>query len=288
MKLRLNWRLVFVLVILAGFATREVALELRPSFLRPDLHLFAYVGNSDEGTLTVIDLVKLAPFATIAVGPGPSGVREHPTRKEIWGLSSAGGYAWILDVKSNQIVAHIPVGAEPYALDFSPDGKRAFVAASGANAVVAIDCASRAIVARGRAGRRPWIARVTPDGKVLIVSNRDDSTISLLDANSLASLGTISVASQPEQIAILPDNFESLHHLRRFERHFRRRPPPENAARKCRYRRHSQRFDSQAGWRRALHHSQRHQRSACPQHADERSRRFFDVGIVPVIRDAEG
>ena len=46
MKLRLNWRLVFVLVILAGFATREVALELRPSFLRPDLHLFAYVGNS--------------------------------------------------------------------------------------------------------------------------------------------------------------------------------------------------------------------------------------------------
>ena len=99
MKLRLNWRLVFVLVILAGFATREVALELRPSFLRPDLHLFAYVGNSADGTLTVIDLVKLAPFATIAVGPGPSGVREHPTRKEIWGLSSAGGYAWILDVE---------------------------------------------------------------------------------------------------------------------------------------------------------------------------------------------
>jgi len=109
MKLRLNWRLVFVLVILAGFATREVALELRPSFLRPDLHLFAYVSNSADGTLTVIDLVKLAPFATIAVGPGPSGVREHPTRKEIWGLSSAGGYAWILDVKSNQIVAHIAV-----------------------------------------------------------------------------------------------------------------------------------------------------------------------------------
>ena len=135
MKLRLNWRLVFVLVILAGFATREVALELRPSFLRPDLHLFAYVSNSADGTLTVIDLVKLAPFATVPVGPGPSGVREHPTRKEIWGLSSAGGYAWILDVKSNQIVARIPVGAEPYALDFSPDGKRAFVAASGANIV---------------------------------------------------------------------------------------------------------------------------------------------------------
>ncbi len=75
MKLRLNWRLVFVLVILAGFATREVALELRPSFLRPDLHLFAYVGNSADGTLTVIDLVKLAPFATIR---GWAGAQRRP------------------------------------------------------------------------------------------------------------------------------------------------------------------------------------------------------------------
>ncbi|MGA9144896.1 MAG: hypothetical protein WB007_14155, partial [Candidatus Acidiferrales bacterium] len=139
MKIRLNWRLVFLLVILAGFATREVALELRPSFLRPDLHLFAYVGNTADGTLTIIDLVKLAPLTTIPVGPGPSGVREHPTHKEIWGLSSVGGFAWVLDVKSNQIVARIPVGASPYALDFSPDGKRAFVAASGVNGVVAID-----------------------------------------------------------------------------------------------------------------------------------------------------
>src|SRR5262249_34509399 len=154
-----NWRLVFLLVVLAGFATREVALELRPSFLRPDLHLFAYVGNTADNTLTIIDVVKLSPIVTIPIGPGPSGVREHPTRKEIWGLSSVAGYAWVLDVKSNQIVARIPVGAAPYALDFSPDGKRAFVAASGSNSVVMIDCASRAVVARGQAGSHPWIAR---------------------------------------------------------------------------------------------------------------------------------
>src|SRR6202040_24482 len=102
MKIRLNWRLIFLLVILAGFATREVALELRPSFLRPDLHLFAYVGNTADGTVSAIDLVKLSPVATILVGPGPSGLRPHPTRPEIWGLSSVGGYAWILDVRSNQ------------------------------------------------------------------------------------------------------------------------------------------------------------------------------------------
>src|SRR5271154_584483 len=131
MKHRLNWRLVFLLLILAGFATREVALELRPSFLRPGLHLFAYVGNTADGTLTAIDLIKLAPFATIPVGGEPTGIRANPTRNEIWGLSSAGGYAWVLDVATNRIVARIPVGATPYALDFSPDRSRAYVAASG-------------------------------------------------------------------------------------------------------------------------------------------------------------
>ena len=195
MKLRLNWRLVFVLVILAGFATREVALELRPvipaarsASFRVRWQLRGRHAHSDRSRQT----------RAIRNDRGWAGAQRRPRTSHAQGNLGAqfgGGYAWILDVKSNQIVAHIPVGAEPYALDFSPDGKRAFVAASGANAVVAIDCASRAIVARGRAGRRPWIARVTPDGKVLIVSNRDDSTISLLDANSLASLGTISVAS---------------------------------------------------------------------------------------------
>ncbi len=122
MKIWSNWRILFLLLLLAGLGVREVALELRPSFLRPGLHLFAYVDNTADGTVTAVDLVKLAPVATVSVGGRPTGMRSHPTRPEIWGLSSAQGLAWILDVKTNRIVARIPVGAAPYALDFSPDG----------------------------------------------------------------------------------------------------------------------------------------------------------------------
>src|ERR1700683_3035152 len=113
MKLRVNARLIFLLILLAGLAFREVALELRPSFLRPGLHLFAYVGNTAEGTLTAVDLVNLSAVATIPAGAGPSGLRAHPTRNEIWGLSSIGGYAWIFDTKLNRIVTRTPVWAEP-------------------------------------------------------------------------------------------------------------------------------------------------------------------------------
>src|ERR1700693_6544354 len=137
MKRPLNSRLILLLLILGALATREVAVELRPSFLRPGLHLMAYVGNTADGTLTVVDLVKLSPVATLSVGQGPGGVRAHPTRNEIWGLSSAGGYAWVLDTNTNRVVAKIPVGSEPYALDFSRDGRRAYVAASGSHALCA-------------------------------------------------------------------------------------------------------------------------------------------------------
>src|SRR6202050_586414 len=188
MKLRVNARFIFLLLLLGGLAFREVALELRPSFLRPGLHLFAYVGNTADGTLTAVDLVKLSAVSAIPVGAGPSGLRAHPTRDEIWGLSSAGGYAWVLDTNTNRVVAKIPVGSEPYARDFSRDGRRAYVAASGSNTIVAIDCATRQIVAQGSAGRRPWIARVAPSGKIVVVSNRDDSSISILDAATLTFL----------------------------------------------------------------------------------------------------
>ena len=191
-----HWRMIFLLVLLGALGTREVALELRPSFLRPGLHLFAYVDNTADGTVSAIDLVSLAPVATIPVGARPTGIRAHPSLPEIWGLSSAGGYAWVLDTATNRIVAHIPVGAAPYALDFSPDGSRAYVSASGENGIVAIDTTTRQVVARGHAGRRPWIARVSPSGRLLVVSNRDEGTVSVLDAKSLDSLGSIPVAAR--------------------------------------------------------------------------------------------
>ena len=205
-KLRLNWRLIFLLTLLGGLAIREVADELRPSLLRPGLHLYAYVGNTADGTVTEIDLVRLAAVATISVGAGPTGMRAHPTRPEIWGLSSAGGYAWVLDTKTGRIAARIAVGESPYALEFSPDGEHAYVAASGANTVVEIDCATRQIVSRVRAGRRPWIARISPDGKMLVVSNHDDASVSLFDAATLGLLATVNVTPHPEHIAVLPDS----------------------------------------------------------------------------------
>ncbi len=199
-----NFRAYFLLAALAISGLVVLLREHRPSFLRPDLHLCAYVTTAD-GNVTVVDLVKLKAVARIAVGPGLSGMREHPTRPEVFGVSSTGGYLWILDPRANhftgQIIARIPVGPLPYALDFSPDGNRVYTTASGNNTLLAIDVKSRAIVARAATGREPVLAHVTPDGKSVLVVNRRDGSLGIHDATTLALRGSVSVVPQPADVA---------------------------------------------------------------------------------------
>src|SRR5580693_5341494 len=166
MMRRLNYRLLIPAILIVASATVEIARERRPSFLRPDLRLYAFVGNAGDGTVSVVDLIRVSKIATIAVGPTPSGLRAHPKFNQVWGVSTEGGSA----------------------------------------SLVAIDCRTGQIVGRARTGKRPWLARVTPDGKQIVVPNRDDSTVQIFDAATLASLAIIGVAAHPEQVAILPDD----------------------------------------------------------------------------------
>jgi YVTN family beta-propeller protein len=202
---RVNARVLILCCALLIGAIVLIAREHRPSFLRPGLQLNAYVATSD-GSLTVVDLVKLRAIHRIPIGPTLSGIREHPTRPEIWGVSSQGGYLWIVDARSNQRSATIPVGAGPYVIDFSSDGMRAYTTASGSDALIAIDCRSRAIVGHAQTGHEPVLARLTPDQKSVLVLNRRDGSVGIHDAATLTKRSNIPVVAQPDEVAVLPDS----------------------------------------------------------------------------------
>jgi DNA-binding beta-propeller fold protein YncE len=202
---RVNVRVLILCCALLIGAIVLIAREHRPSFLRPGLQLNAYVATAD-GSLTVVDLVKLRATHRIPIGPTLSGVREHPTRPEIWGVSSQGGYVWIVDARSNQRSVTIPVGTGPYVIDFSSDGMRAYTTASGSDTLIAIDCRSRGIVGHAQTGREPVLARLTPDQRSILVLNRRDGTLGIHDAATLTQRSNIPVVAQPGEVAVLPDN----------------------------------------------------------------------------------
>ena len=204
-RARLNFRLILASVIIAALAVLEVTLEHRPSFLRPGQHLYAYVGNAGDGTVSIVDLAGLSTIATVRVGPGRSALRPLASTNEIWGVSTEAGLVWVLDARTGKISAQIPIGG-PVGLTFSPDGGRAYVTASNPNTLVAIDTATKKVAGRARAGVRPGRAAVTPDGRAVLVPNRDDSTLDIFDSGTLIRLATIGVAQHPEQVVVLPDS----------------------------------------------------------------------------------
>jgi YVTN family beta-propeller protein len=206
MKLaRVNYRLTFALLLLLAGVWRQIAKEHRSPILRAGLRYYAYVGNVGDGTVTAVDLVNLRAVATIPVGPTPSGLRAHPLRDEIWGVSTSGGYAWVIDTHQGQIAARIPIGQGAFALDFSADGKIAYVASSVAGTVAAIDCAQRHVLATAHLGRQPWVARPTTDGTMVAVTLRGAGRLALLDAHTLAERHSIAVAPNPEQLFLTAD-----------------------------------------------------------------------------------
>src|SRR6266852_295793 len=99
-----NARVVALTAVLLVGAAILLLREPRVSFLRPGLRLNAYV-STEDGSVAVVDLVRLRAVARVNVGPGLSGMREHPTRAEVWGVSSQGGYVWVLNARVNQVVA---------------------------------------------------------------------------------------------------------------------------------------------------------------------------------------
>ena len=161
-----NFRVFFLASLLIVCAILVIAHDHRPSFLRPNLRMYAYV-STDDGAVTVVDLIALHSIAKIPVGPVIADLREHTFRPEIWGVSNGGNYVFVLDTHSNQLT-RIPVGPAPYCIDFSPSGDRVYTVASGSDQLVAVDTASRQIYGRAHTNPEPIQARITPDAKSIL------------------------------------------------------------------------------------------------------------------------
>ncbi|MGB9515439.1 MAG: YncE family protein [Candidatus Acidiferrum sp.] len=199
-----NYRAYVVFCLLLLFGAVIVLREHRPSFLRPSLHMYAYVSTSD-GALTIVDLARLQAIAKLPVGPGISDLREHTKRDEIWGVSSAGGYVFVVDTPTNRIT-RIPVGPSPYSLDFSASGDRIYTTTAGSDQLVAVNTVSRLVYGRAHTNAEPMQARVTPDGKNILVVNRRAGMLSIHDARTLQLLNSIAVIPEPDEVVITPDS----------------------------------------------------------------------------------
>lgn len=107
---------------------------------------FAYITNSGDNTVSVIDTATNAVTATIAVGKYPYGVAVHPDGSTVYVTNTEDATVSVIAAATNTVTATIPVGGGPvYGLAVTPDGSRLYVAI-GYGGVAVIDTNTNSVI----------------------------------------------------------------------------------------------------------------------------------------------
>lgn len=171
---------------------------------------FAFVTQSGENSVAVVDLSSGKVVKAIETGRFPHGLRISPDAKEIYVADVEEGSVSVIDIAEMDEVARIPVGTAPVQVGFTPDGAKVFVSLRDENKVAVIDTKSRQVVAKIEVGRNPIQVFATPDGSRVYVANQGsstdpDDTVSVIDVASLSVVDTILTGKGAHGVSISPD-----------------------------------------------------------------------------------
>ncbi len=164
----------------------------------------AYVTNSGDKTVSVIDTTTNAVVATISVGLEPVDVAIVPDGTRAFVVDMGDNAVSVIDTATNTAITTIPVGSKPRGIAISPDGARAYVSNSGDKTVSVIDTTANAVAGSPiEVGEEPDGIAISPDGSRAFVAQRGGN-VSVIDTATNAVVGSVPDALAPSRVAIGP------------------------------------------------------------------------------------
>jgi YVTN family beta-propeller protein len=170
----------------------------------------AFVTNSEDNSLSVIDLSQSRVVREIGTGESPHGLRIGSDGRELYVANVKGGSVSVIETAALREVARIPVGRAPVQVGFAPDGRRVYVSLRDENSVAVIDTSTRQVIAKVPVGRGPIQVFATPDGASVLVANQGtaeqpDDTVSVIDTATNRVAATIETGRGAHGVVVSPD-----------------------------------------------------------------------------------
>jgi len=119
-----------------------------------DDSLFAFVTNQDGGTLSIIEIDRLARVRDLPVGARPVAVAFSPLSQLAYGAAEDGTIT-ILDPRKKEAIGRLATGAGLSTLSIEPGGRWAFAANGAQGRVDVIDASNGTLVHRLAVGEKP-------------------------------------------------------------------------------------------------------------------------------------
>lgn len=169
----------------------------------------AFVPNSDDGTVSVIDTITNTVLATILVGNFPDNLDILPDGSRAYILNDGDSTLSVINTATNLVVNTITLPNFSFdykALVVTPDGLKNYIVNDSSNEVTVIDNVTETVITTIPVGATAYNLAMTPDGENLYVMNFDDGTVSCIDVASDTVIATIPVGDFPNAAASLPDS----------------------------------------------------------------------------------
>lgn len=167
----------------------------------------AYVANSTDRSVSVVNTATGALTTSIPVGGTPSAVAVDPSpgsSRAYVALKSSARVS-VVDTSNNTVTATVSVGLSPTAVAVSPSGSRVYVANTAGGTVSVIDSAASKRIATVSVGLSPVALAVSSDGNRVYAALRGSDQIAVMDAAKNTVITRVRVGDAPQDIAITSD-----------------------------------------------------------------------------------
>jgi YVTN family beta-propeller protein len=167
----------------------------------------AYVSNTGDNSISVVDTGSGTAATSIPVPQGPFGIAASPDGRWLYVTHPfSGSGITIIDRQLNSVAGNISaVGLSgPTGIAVHPSAPRMYVTNIFAASLAIIDTTNNSIIATTGVGDSPSEVAVSPDGQRVYVTNQSSNTVSVLSTATNQIVDTISSFSGPIGIAVNP------------------------------------------------------------------------------------
>ena len=132
----------------------------------------AYVANTGNNTVSIIDASSRTVLDNVLVGGEPVGIAFTPDGTEAWIANRFSDDVTLIDVSTGMVTSTIDVGLQPGSVGFTPDGTVAYVPHGGEKSLSVVDVASGTVVDTLEFAWETQYVVFNGDGSLAIVTNR--------------------------------------------------------------------------------------------------------------------
>lgn len=164
--------------------------------------LYAYIPNSLDNNVSVIDTISNSVIATVDVGYSPWGIVVNPAGTKAYVTNSGSDNVSVIDTTSNTVTATVNVGSSPSGVAINPAGAKVYVANGGSGTISVIDTAANTVIATVNVGSSPFGVAVNPAGTKVYVSDINGHSVSVIDTATNTVIATVNVSNSPYGLVV--------------------------------------------------------------------------------------